>query len=121
MRHHTYSAVGTVVLRALQQQNKKNNMKPAILDEITEHEIELCLNGHDYLVTVELKCVDEGEDTTSDYPGSNPEWECAQAHLYWLNGEDEPSPIPDEATADKVLDLAVEDAINRRAYDVWHS
>jgi|7_EtaG_2_1085326.scaffolds.fasta_scaffold103534_3 hypothetical protein len=95
-------------------------MQPAIQNEITEHEVELYLNGHDYLVTVELKCVDEGEDKTRDYPGSDPEWECVEAHSYWLNGEDEPSPIPDEAIADRVLDLAIEIAIERRAYDVWH-
>jgi len=95
-------------------------MNPATQDEITEHEIELCVDGQDYTVIIELTCIDEGEAMTSDYPGSNPEWECTDAHVYWLNEDGEPMPLPDEATADKVIRLAVEDAIDRRAYDVWH-
>ena len=95
-------------------------MKPAILDEITEHEIELCVDGEDYFVEVNLICVDEGEKMTSDYPGSNPEWELNNVSIYWFNEDGEITPIPDEAISDKVIDLAVEDAIERRAYDVWH-
>ena len=95
-------------------------MKPAILNEITGHAIELGVDGEDYLAHITLKCVDEGEDMDSWYPGSSPEWECVDAHIYWFNENGEPLPLPDEAIADKVLDLAIEDAIERRAYDVWH-
>ena len=94
-------------------------MKPAILNEITGHAIELGVDGEDYLAHITLKCVDEGEDMDSQYPGSSPEWECIHASLYWCT-EDGDSQIPDEAIEAKVLRLATEEAIDGRAYDVWH-